>query len=108
MSAGHVDAGPGRSARAWMSIAGWMVLLALSWWLLARVHGPGARAQAAPEIWAALAAWVALLWWALDRLSGRAGGKLRGLLASARSAFLDTLAGRTLADITARPSLPLA
>ena len=34
--------------------------------------------------------------------------KLRGLLASARSAFLDTLAGRTLADITARPSLPLA
>lgn len=37
--------------------------------------------------------------------------KLRGLLASARSAFLDTLAGRTLADIITtpgRPALPLA
>ena len=72
-----------RGAIAFTGAAGGLALMVLSWWLLARVHGPGPRAQAAPEIWAALAAWAALLWWALDRLAGLAGGRSRGLLAPA-------------------------
>lgn len=34
--------------------------------------------------------------------------RLRGLLARARDAFLETLEGRTLADMATRPALPLA
>ena len=34
--------------------------------------------------------------------------RLRGLLAKARDAFLETLAGETLADVAARTALPLA
>jgi NitT/TauT family transport system permease protein len=44
-------------------------LAALSWWLLARVHGPGSRGPGAPELWAALGVWAGLLLLALDRLA---------------------------------------
>ena len=63
----------GRAANPLLTAGGLLLLLTLSWWLLARVHGPGPRAQEAPEIWAALAAWAWLLWWALGHLAGLQG-----------------------------------
>lgn len=60
-----------------------LALLALSWWLLARVHGPGPRAQQAPEIWVALVVWAGLVWWVLGQLAGLPGSRALRLLAPA-------------------------
>ena len=58
------------------------MLMALSIWLMLRVHGPGPRAQQAPEIWIGLMAWAGLVWWALDRLANVAGSPGRRSWAS--------------------------
>ena len=58
-------------------------LAALSWWLLARVHGPGVRLQEAPNVWIALTIWAGLLCWVLSRLSTLQGPKFLRLLAPA-------------------------
>jgi len=71
------------AATAWANAGCGLVLLALSWWLLARVHGPGPRAQQAPEIWVALVVWARLLWWALGRLADLQGSQALRLLAPA-------------------------
>jgi NitT/TauT family transport system permease protein len=52
-----------------LTTAALALLAALAWWLLGRVHGPGLRGDGAPDLWAALAAWLALLWFALGRLA---------------------------------------
>ena len=51
--------------------------------MLVAVHGPGPRGPDAPALWVALAAWLALLWFSLDRLAQLQEPKALRLLAPA-------------------------
>lgn len=65
------------------TISAFLLLAALAWWMVANVHGNGPRGPEAPALWAALAAWLVLLWFCLDRLARLQKPKALRLLAPA-------------------------
>jgi NitT/TauT family transport system permease protein len=67
----------------WRTVAPLVVLVLAGWWMLGIVHGEGPKGAALGGLWIALAVWVLLLWFVLDTLARRPGGRTTRVLAPA-------------------------
>ncbi|HEY6353739.1 MAG TPA: ABC transporter permease [Burkholderiaceae bacterium] len=67
----------------WRTVVPLVVLVLAGWWMLQVVYGEGPKGAALGGLWIALAAWVLLLWFALDTLARRPGGRTTRVLAPA-------------------------